>query len=105
MKDIYLKAHYILNDATSKFGSISITNENRLLAKKTKLKNFSETSTNKIAFAVSGYGTALLQMVVKYNVFEDTAKQVKDDFEFGLFTEESDYGPISDFSSLLINAK
>jgi len=44
-------------------------------------------------------------MDVKYNVFEDTAKKVKDDFEFGLFTEKSDYGPISDFSSLLINAK
>ena len=105
MKNISLKAHYIINDATSKLGSISINNENRLLAKKTKLKNFSEDSTNKISFDVSGYGTALLQMIVKYNVFEDTAKKVKDDFEFGLFTEKSDYGPISDFSSLLINAK
>lgn len=44
-------------------------------------------------------------MVVKYNVFEETVQQVKNDFEFGIFSEESDYGPTSDYSSLLINAK
>lgn len=55
-----------MNDATENFGSMSITNENRLLAKKTKLKNFFENGTNKIAFAVSGYGTALLQVFFSF---------------------------------------
>lgn len=99
-KNISLKLNYELNSVRN----VMFVNElNRLLVQKVKLDKFDEKGQNTFNFELSGFGTALVQVVFKYNILNDDVKfESLNDFEFSVFSSSLGY---SDCSKSKLNIK
>lgn len=85
-KNVNLRLTYTFNGVKNR---IFIKDINRLLVQKLKLEKFNENDSNSFSFDVEGSGTALVQVIFKYNLFDDdTITFPKDNFEFSIFSSK-----------------
>ena len=83
-----------------KFGQnkkiLSINAKNRLLIQSFKMENMKENQTNTMNIDIEGYGTGMVQLIMKYSVFDDQNIKAKNNSGIYFLT--------CDLKTLLINS-
>ncbi len=77
-----IKVAYKFNALTN---TLFVNEKNRLLIQRMKLDGFKEDEPNRIGFDLQGYGTALVQLILKFSLIEQSQLRARNNFEFSIF--------------------
>lgn len=100
-KNMNLRLDYTFNSHKQ---SYYINNFNRLTSYMKKMDNFKENESNKFTFDLTGYGTALVELIFKYNLVDENLLRDKNGFDFSI-TPVSTQKSVCSNVKLSVNAK
>ena len=101
-KSIDINISYFYNKIIN---NLTINENNRLLVQEIKLDDFKDNELNQFYFDIKGYGTVLIQLIVKYNLNQEKKTEEESEFEFSIFSSTSSYGSECNYSKLTVNTR